>query len=74
MDWRLTNDLSTTLKTVEGQTKRVNSRAFEMFLNPQFKGSEPGSCQGAGYKDKQLKFAAFVKSPSAAATEVHPIL
>ena len=47
-DWRLTHDLTTSLETTDGKAERVNSRAFEQFLNPDFKGSEPGSCQGAG--------------------------
>jgi hypothetical protein len=49
MDWRLTNDLNTTLQTTKGKTELVNTKAFETFLNPDFKGSEPGSCQGAGH-------------------------
>ena len=48
MDWRLTSDLSTSLQTTSGKTERVNSKAFEQFLNPEFKGTEAGSCQGAG--------------------------
>ena len=48
MDWRLTNDLNTSLQTTNGKTELVNTKAFETFLNPDFKGSEPGSCQGAG--------------------------
>mmetsp|Transcript_45748 Transcript_45748/g.73753 ORF Transcript_45748/g.73753 Transcript_45748/m.73753 type:complete len:92 (-) Transcript_45748:92-367(-) len=74
MDWRLTSDLSTSLQTGDGKTKRVNTKAFEQFLNPDFKGADAGSCQGAGYDSKQLKFAAFVKSPAAAASSVHSIL
>ena len=48
MDWRLTSDLSTSLQTTDGKTARVNSQAFQQFLNPNFKGSEAGSCQEAG--------------------------
>jgi len=48
MDWRLTSDLSTSLQTGDGKTKRVNAKAFEQFLNPDFKGADAGSCQGAG--------------------------
>jgi hypothetical protein len=48
MDWRLTSDLSTSFQTTDGKTARVNSQAFEQFLNPNFKGSEAGSCQEAG--------------------------
>ena len=48
MDWRLTSDLSTSLQTNDGKTKRVNAKAFEQFLNPDFKGAEAGSCQSAG--------------------------
>ena len=74
-DWRLTHDLTTSLKTAGSGTARVNTKAFEMFLNPSFKGAEAGSCQGLGFKDKQLKFAAYVKSPSsAAASSVHAFL
>jgi hypothetical protein len=50
MDWRLTSDLSTSLQTTDGKTARVNSQAFEQFLNPKFKGSEAGSCQEAGLR------------------------
>jgi hypothetical protein len=47
-DWRLTHDLTASLETTDGKAERVNSQAFEQFLNPDFKGSEPGSCQSAG--------------------------
>eukprot|EP00287_Rhodomonas_sp_CCMP768_P012661 CAMPEP_0196718040 /NCGR_PEP_ID=MMETSP1091-20130531/1332_1 /TAXON_ID=302021 /ORGANISM="Rhodomonas sp., Strain CCMP768" /LENGTH=88 /DNA_ID=CAMNT_0042058603 /DNA_START=214 /DNA_END=480 /DNA_ORIENTATION=- len=60
MDWHLTNDLLTSLQTQDGP-KTVNSQAFKQFLNPQYAGTEAGSCQSLGYESKQLKFAAYVK-------------
>eukprot|EP00961_Rhodomonas_salina_P045171 606745-Rhodomonas_salina.1 len=62
MDWTLTHDLLTTVETKEGP-KTVNTQAFKQFLNPEWEGTEPGSCQSLGYKSKQLKFSAFVKPP-----------
>ena len=58
MDWRLTSDLSTSLQTGDGKTKRVNAKAFEQFLNPDFQGVDAGTCQGAGQSlDESVCFA-----------------
>ncbi|EKX31088.1 hypothetical protein GUITHDRAFT_122704 [Guillardia theta CCMP2712] len=73
-DWRLTHDLHTLVEGEDGKSKLVKSKAFEQFLNPDYAGTEAGSCQEAGYKSKQLRFSVYVKSPAEAATHVQSIL
>jgi len=63
-DWHLAHDTTTSLETGAGPA-RVNPEAFQEFLNPaQLANTSRGSCQGAGYSSKQLRFSAWVKPPS----------
>lgn len=76
LDWRLTSDLSTSLQTIDGKTARVNSQAFEQFINPKFKGSEAGSCQEAGRPvvmplRPRLAAVLSTRSPRSARTDGH---
>ena len=70
-DWRLTHDLTASLETADGKAKRVNSKAFEEFLNPDYKGSEPGSCQGAGEFTAQGSASPHLLLPALLSTGFH---
>mmetsp|Transcript_7639 Transcript_7639/g.18460 ORF Transcript_7639/g.18460 Transcript_7639/m.18460 type:complete len:91 (-) Transcript_7639:57-329(-) len=63
-DWYIPHDTTSSLETAGGPA-RVNTEAFQEFLNPaQLADTSRGSCQGAGYTWKQLKFSAWVKPPA----------